>query len=402
MLPTNPLLNATAPAGPHLPMATLRQYAAGTLSPAAQHRVEAHTLACSRCADALAGFLQTTPATTDQALAQLQQRLRRRVQLAPQALPATRTRHRHRLMALQLAAAATLLFGLVAGGWWTWQQRHAAPTTAARPVATPRALTVPAASTAPGHAVTGTVASAVVIQEVDSPRKRAIELTSHAYARRRLRVRARDYVIATTTCKCGPDTPDLSDYSGHYEADLAELAQAIGKQSAAPQSVNHLAALAVTATTLPAASPLIAKGLVAANRAIQHDSVAASLQGRVAGVAVNSATEPAALVRADAMPAAPAIPPAPVGGYGAWREKLRREATEFKPELPEQPLSGTVQLRLLIGADGKIQEMRVLHGLRADYDAEAQRLVCESANWVPGIGGGKRAAQPVDVAVPFQ
>ncbi|RZK44757.1 MAG: hypothetical protein EOO59_21625, partial [Hymenobacter sp.] len=39
-----------APAGPHLPVALLRQYAAGTLAPAAQHRVEAHTLACSRCA----------------------------------------------------------------------------------------------------------------------------------------------------------------------------------------------------------------------------------------------------------------------------------------------------------------------------------------------------------------
>lgn len=125
MLPANPLLNATAPAGPHLPVALLRQYAAGTLAPAAQHRVEAHTLACPRCADALAGLLQTPVATTDQALAQLQQRLRQRVQLAAPARLARQPR-RHRWLAPQLAAAAALLLGLVAGGWWAWQQRYVA------------------------------------------------------------------------------------------------------------------------------------------------------------------------------------------------------------------------------------------------------------------------------------
>ena len=116
MLPTNPLLNATAPAGPHLPMALLRQYAAGTLAPAAQHRVEAHTLACPRCADTLTGLQQTPPTTTDQALAQLQQRLRKRVQ--QQAAPARRDREerQNRWLIPQLAAAAALLLGLVAAG----------------------------------------------------------------------------------------------------------------------------------------------------------------------------------------------------------------------------------------------------------------------------------------------
>jgi anti-sigma factor RsiW len=114
MLPTNPLLNATAPAGPHLPVALLRQYAAGALAPAAQHRVEAHTLACPRCADMLAGLQQTPPATTDQALAHLQQRLRQRVQ--QQTAPARHDREaqRNRWLIPQLAAAAALLLGLVA------------------------------------------------------------------------------------------------------------------------------------------------------------------------------------------------------------------------------------------------------------------------------------------------
>lgn len=142
---------------------------------------------------------------------------------------------------------------------------------------------------------------------------------------------------------------------------------------------------------------------VASPRAVTDSVEAGALRGRVAGVAVKRqpAAPDAAQVYDRAMPAAPSIAPAPVGGYSAWREKVRREAAEFKPEAPELPLSGSVQLRVTVGADGKVQQIRVLHGLRADYDAEAQRLVCDGAGWVPGIGSGKRAAQSVEVAVPF-
>ncbi|MGI4833237.1 MAG: energy transducer TonB [Janthinobacterium lividum] len=375
MLPTNPLLHATAPAGPHLPLAMLRQYAAGTLAPAVQHRVEAHALACPRCADVLEGLLQTPPATTDQALAQLQQRLRRRVQQPAAALPAVRTRHRHRLVALQLAAAATLLFGLVAGGWWTWQQRHNSPDVAARP-ATPRptavttapAAEVPTALAPPARSAVSAVVAARIIGPHAAPRRMA--------------------PLAVTHLAAPAAAPD-------------SLAAPVA-YSAASAAASHQVLAEVAVAPVPATAHALT-----ASRAATYDSsvtLAPGLLGRTAGVAVRAnAPEPApALVRATAMPAGPAIPPAPVGGYGSWREKVRREAAEFKPELPEQPLSGTVQLRLLVGADGKIEDVRVVHGLRADYDAEAQRLVCDGANWVPGIGGGKRAAQPVEVAVPFQ
>jgi hypothetical protein len=60
-----------------------------------------------------------------------------------------------------------------------------------------------------------------------------------------------------------------------------------------------------------------------------------------------------------------------------------------------------VQLRVTIGADGKVQQITTLRGLRADYDAEAQRLVCQGPAWVPGVSGGRRAAQTIDIAVPF-
>ncbi|MBC8084432.1 MAG: zf-HC2 domain-containing protein, partial [Hymenobacter sp.] len=60
MRPANPSpassLPPGLPGGQHLPLAMLREYVAGTLPAAGQHRVEAHTLTCTRCADVLEGL----------------------------------------------------------------------------------------------------------------------------------------------------------------------------------------------------------------------------------------------------------------------------------------------------------------------------------------------------------
>ncbi|RZK57584.1 MAG: hypothetical protein EOO59_09055 [Hymenobacter sp.] len=370
MLPTNPLLNATAPAGPHLPAATLRQYAAGTLAPAARHRVEAHTLACPRCADILEGLFQTPAATTDQALAQLQQRLRRRVQQAESARPAAgRTKPAHRWVVPQLAAAAALLFGLVAGGWWTWQQRHPGPiAVATAPAAQSSRATLSAAEVAPAPA-------AALVSPTTSINSRHLIHASKPAARQH-KLTLQHNSSSKAVAKLVPTRAPVAQPPTVEEA----LANAVSDSR--PTTYQPPAVLAPTAALTP------------------PDST--TLSGRAAGVALSRLAAPAALVRDRAMPAVAPIAPAPVGGYASWREKIRHEAAEFKPEDPAQPVSGSVQLRLLIGADGKIQEVKVLHGLRDDYDAEAQRLVCDGPGWVPGIGGGKRAAQAVDVAVPFQ
>ena len=362
MLPTNPLLNATAPAGPHLPVALLRQYAAGALATAAQHRVEAHTLACPRCADILAGLQQTPPATTDQALAQLQQRLRQRVQ--QQAAPARYDREERRNWWLipQLAAAAALLLGLVAGGWWAWQQRHSSAQ-----VATTAVPVVPAPVTAtkppePPVVQAPAVASAPITEK-----------------------------LTTTTART---------YSTHRPTASRPAQQATNQQNAVAD-----VAVPQAEPVAPAAEPAKAASPPAPLASTSPPADSQKLAGRVAGLAVaaNRAAEgyDAAPQRKAIMPAAPAIAPAPAGGYSALREKLRREATEFKPEAPDQPLSGTVQLRLTIGADGKIQQIKVIRGLREDYDEEAQRLVCDGPAWIPGISGGRRAPLDVDIAVPF-
>jgi len=364
MLPTNPLLNATAPAGPHLPVSLLRQYAAGALAPAAQHRVEAHTLACPRCADILAGLQQTSTATTDQAVVQLQQRLRKRVQ--QQAAPARydREERQNRWLIPQLAAAAALLLGLVAGGWWAWQQRHSsaqlATTTTVSAVPTPATASLDTVQPAANATV---VASAPITEK---------PTTARAYPTRR---------------------PLASRAAQHMHNQQPTLADA-----RVPQA-EPTAPTAAPATPTAPPAPL-------ASTPPPADSL--KLSGRVAGspMAANAAKRAAetfdAAPRSKAfMPAAPPIAPAPAGGYSALREKLRREATEFKPEAPDGPLSGTVQLRLTIGADGKIQQIKVIRGLREDYDEEAQRLICDGPGWIPGISGGRRAPLDIDIAVPF-
>lgn len=361
MLPTNPLLSATAPAGPHLPAALLRQYAAGTLAPAAQHRVEAHTLACARCADVLDGLLQTPPATTDQALAQLQQRLRQRVQ--QQAAPARLVRdpRQHRWLVPQLAAAAALLFGLLAGGWWAWQQRHLEPASPA-PVAVLKSVPPAPTSAVP--------AAAPAVAVPASPALPTPPLAARP-ARAALAAEARHSAASARHQRPTPSTA--------------------GEESAAaapPATADAPAVAAAPAATVAVPTP--------------PDTTTGASKARKVAVTKSAPTyDEAARVRVAAMPAGPALAPAPVGGYAALREKLRQEAVKFTPEAPDRPLSGSVQLRLTIGPDGKIQQIDVLRGLRDDYDAEAQRLVCDGPAWVPGVSGGHRAAQAIMVTVPF-
>lgn len=351
MLPTNPLLNATAPAGPHLPVALLRQYAAGTLAPVAQHRVEAHTLACPRCADILEGLLQTPAATTDQALAQLQQRLRQRVQ--QRAAPARQVAapRRHRWLAPQLAAAAALILGLVAAGWWTWQQRQHVPAAARVAVATPPQVapivrpntTVPPDTvSAPAAAITAPVAAVPQRPRATPP---AVPV--------RPATRPRPVAAAAPAPVPSPAP-----------------ATAPGRDSAVLAEVN-------TPVAAPATAPPVA-----------------SAPARV--------SEPLAKLRA-AMPPPPALPASPTGGYAALREYLKKGAAEFEPESRDGGhQAGRVLVRLHLGADGKIEQAEAVRKLRPDYDAEAIRLLQEGPNWVPGVSGGRRAAQVVDVPVIFE
>lgn len=157
-------LSAGVPAGQHLPMAVLRQYVAGTLSAAEQHRVEAHTLACSRCADVLDGLSQTDLPTTDQALTSLQARLRARV---AQETPNTSVVP---LWPLRQLAAAVLVLLAAAALWLGVRRTTEGPASAPQiamqqPTRRPEAVPPPPATTASEAEVAasdGAMASATV------------------------------------------------------------------------------------------------------------------------------------------------------------------------------------------------------------------------------------------------
>ncbi len=352
MLPANPLLNATAPAGPHLPVALLRQYAAGTLAPAAQHRVEAHTLACARCADILEGLLQTPAATTDQALAQLQQRLRQRVQ--QQAAPARLAQRprRHRWLAPQLATAAALLLALLAAGWWAWQQRqHAAPPVA-RVVPRPAAAPTPPAPADAGNPATE-VASAPPVA-IARPSK----IAAATPPKRR---------VATAPAAAGRVS------TGHPGTTSPTVSQPLAATTAPAPATADSAVKTLSEVAVAPTPPRPAKAREATDR-----------------------------LRA-AMPPPPALAASPTGGYAALREYLKKGAAEFEPKTQDGPhRAGRVLVRLRIGADGQIEQAEAMRKLRADYDAEAIRLLREGPAWVPGISGGRRAAQTIDVPVEFE
>jgi len=101
------------------------------------------------------------------------------------------------------------------------------------------------------------------------------------------------------------------------------------------------------------------------------------------------------------LPAAPTFNPAPVGGTSALRSYLHREAAAFEPEEGQRRLNGTVRLRFMVGADGKISNLKVTRSLRPDYDDEALRMVCEGPGWQPGIANGRRTDLPMELTVTF-
>lgn len=414
MLPADsPFASLPAP-GPHPATAELRAYAAGTLPPADEHRIEAHALDCERCAELLEGFSMSDAATTDQALASLRTRLQARVAddlTAPLLLPASRP------LWPRLAAGVALL-GAVGAGFWGWE--HQPPTAA---VATERTATksVKPVASAPIIASAAPAlppAPALGHIETPIPTTRPANLNRPpicpppaadrpAYAAVRPRQAAGS----------GPFRRSAPPVAPAPAAQDAEAPEAAGWASqAAPAAASEPKRLASRAATTSAIAPAAS---VMADEAAASKVAAAPSASPVttpAGAVADSITpgqreavsfskakvvESAALVRDKPLAAPIAIAPAPVAGTPALRSYLHREAARFEPEDGAKPLNGVVRLRFVVEADGRLSNLRVVRGMRADYDEEALRLVCEGPAWRPGIAGGRRTALPMEVTVSF-
>ncbi|MBH8570361.1 energy transducer TonB [Microvirga sp. STS02] len=401
MLPADsPFARLPAP-GPHPAPAELRAYAAGTLQPAEEHRIEAHTLDCERCADLLTGFSMSDPATTDRAVAELRARLQARVgaeEPAPVAGGWVWPR---------IAAAAAVL-GVVAGGIWTWERHETAPpaatarlkTTATPPPAAPAAR--PASMPAPTETEAASAPETAVAKAPAAPKAAAKAAT-----------KASDYAVVgpTRSRRAAPPVRpggQAMEALGTDAMALADAAPAPEAQKEARVAAASTIAAVTTATSAVDSVPPKPSALVemAAPDTLANANAARasrSFASKAKSASSTQLTENTASVRVanTPMPATPAINPAPVGGTPAFRNYLHREADAFEPGEGQLHLHGTVRLRFMVGADGKISNLKVLRSLRKDYDDEALRMVCEGPGWQPGIAGGRRTDLSMELTVTF-
>ena len=370
--------------GPHPATAELRAYAAGTLAPADEHRIEAHTMDCERCADVVEGFSMTDEATTNQAVAGLRTRLSARVGTA-EPEPATGWAWP------RVAAAAALLAAVGGGIWGVEQQKTTFSPAVARQETLPSAEPIPAAASPKG----------ALQPSIPTKAEEAPPLVE----------KKQDYAAVTPSrapqMKSRRAAPRPPQASVAAEEAVAEMANASDVTAGAPVLNEEKRAdlpMAPDDAKMASAAPAKKSAAYPSGRTLAPDTTA----GTKAAVTMATARAlpplaglAAARVANTPMPAAAPINPAPVGGTVALRDYLRREAAEFQPEINALHLTGTVRIQFVVGADGKVSNLKVVRGLRPDYDAEALRIVCDGPVWQPGIAAGRRTALPMEITVPF-
>ncbi|MDO7848840.1 TonB family protein [Hymenobacter sp. M29] len=400
----SPFAQLPAP-GPHPATAELRAYAAGQLAPADEHRIEAHTLDCERCAELVEGFAMSDGPTTDRAVAELRTRLQARLgQAEPE--PAAG-------WAWPRIAAAAALLAVVGTGIWGWEQYEtAAPATTARvetasepavPATIASKPAAPVASSATGPSSVASASQATKTADQAAYAAVSSAAVSRADARR-----------ATARARFVP--PTAAQVAALEQAEDAKAANAVAMAAPPPAAPAASAAQATQAAAVSddkSREPELARADFAPAAKSESappsrpatDSMLSLSEVTVAAPAAKKmkALMPAAapaMVPNTPMPAGFAIKPAPVGGTPSFRDYLRREASQFEPE-KEARISGLVRVQFTVGADGQLSNLKVTRGMRADYDEEALRLVCDGPKWQPGIAGGRRAPLVMEFTVPF-
>lgn len=86
------------------------------------------------------------------------------------------------------------------------------------------------------------------------------------------------------------------------------------------------------------------------------------------------------------------------GGLKAMARYLKKNAV-YPEKASQSNIEGTVNVRLVVRADGSLSDLKVLKGLGYGCDDEALRLVSKMPRWVPGEQNGVRV--PVYTVIPI-
>lgn len=451
-MPRLDLTSATsAPVGVHLPVELLRRYVAGQLPPAEEHAVEAHTLDCSVCADVLEGLELQPAAAHDASLATLRQRLHGRVTeltteaalIEPAVIPLWAWR--------PLAAAAVLLISLSVVGWLVINRFSSAPDLAARSAtkasarkptgasatmrpAEPLAAAVPevaaVTSAAPASSIRRPLSSvpmrrkAMVVADADVPRPADLAAANAApepatvamskatetadsqsaavvAAPEPMETKARTARVAAVPVATAPAAAEatrtvqgrITDMAGQPLPGATVLVP--GTQTGTSTNADGSFSLQVPATAPQLAVSSV--GYTTQTRTLRpNDSTLA-----LALAPDSRQLSEVVVVRREAPPMLPSIAATPAGGYPALRKYLR-DSLEYPQKALDERLEGTVRLQVVVGADGKLSDFKVLRKVSPECDAEALRLLQAGPTWFPAVQSNRRVARKVVVDVPFE
>jgi TonB family protein len=89
------------------------------------------------------------------------------------------------------------------------------------------------------------------------------------------------------------------------------------------------------------------------------------------------------------------------GGNKALKEFLDKNL-HYPLEAKNAGISGTVQVTFLVDNEGRVQNIKVKHGISLECDAEAIRVTALLTGWTPGIRQGKKVGILVSMPVEFQ
>ncbi|MEM9894816.1 MAG: energy transducer TonB, partial [Bacteroidota bacterium] len=88
------------------------------------------------------------------------------------------------------------------------------------------------------------------------------------------------------------------------------------------------------------------------------------------------------------------------GGLDSWGSYLL-ENLQYPATAKKLGIEGRVFVQFIVEKDGSISDAKVVKGIGGGCDIEAQRVIQETPNWIPGRNRGKLVRQKMIQMVAF-